>query len=855
VKTRSWFYALTFTAALLGPAFAQNQQAPPPGPVYPGLMPIPFPTQQPRRATPPAQRPANPNAQQAQPNAQQPPANPPVVQTPAAPGRTPAQNTPAAAQVQAPPAAAQPAARTSPPTVYGGLALNNASLTEVIDLLAQKLKINYILDPRVKGGVILNTYGETKDIDTRSLLETILRINGFGMVKQGDLYRIVPLSDISHLPIPPETKTDPNSIPEGDQTMLNLVFLKYITADELAKVLEPFQGENARMYVYAPANLLLLLDSQRSMRRLMELVGMFDSDQLADKRVRVFTIKNSRPSDLSKELENISKSIALSDKASPIKFLPIDRINTIIAVASNPGAFKEVEDWIAKLDVPIKRASGGIKDYVYRVRYGDATSMACSIQALYGQLAGYGAYGGGQNAISACMGSSGFGSTGNGFNTGFGTGAGGMGGGFGGGGYGGGGYGGGGYGGGGYGGGGYGGGGYGPYGGGAYGAGPYGAGAYGGGAYGAGPYGATGYGGAGTSPFTAGAAGGPGANGANGTAASGDLTGTYLGNAPVVGLTRGPRVIANPMNNTLLIQATPQDYEGLEDLIRELDVPPRQVLIEAKIYSVDLSHAFSTEVTAALEALAGAGGAGTAGATTGVQSVTSTAASLLSSLSGGGISLTGSALVGKSRALAGVVSLMESQTNAKILSSPSIIATDSIPASINVGTTVPTLQGSVTSAIGGGAVTNAVGSASTGIGLSITARVTPSGIVTLLINQNVSDPTSNPISSGPGSDIDSPSFATKTITTQVTVQDGDTIAIGGMIQESTTSSLSGIPLLDRIPVMGALFGSRSYSKERTELIMFLTPHVIFDSNQLLDASDELRDRMKTLRKDIRNVTE
>ena len=57
----------------------------------------------------------------------------------------------------------------------------------MIDLLARKLKINYILDPRVKGGVILNTYGETKDIDTRSLLETILRINGFGMVQQGEL--------------------------------------------------------------------------------------------------------------------------------------------------------------------------------------------------------------------------------------------------------------------------------------------------------------------------------------------------------------------------------------------------------------------------------------------------------------------------------------------------------------------------------------------------------------------------------------------------------------------------------------------------------------------------------------------
>jgi general secretion pathway protein D len=201
--------------------------------------------------------------------------------------------------------------------------------------------------------------------------------------------------------------------------------------------------------------------------------------------------------------------------------------------------------------------------------------------------------------------------------------------------------------------------------------------------------------------------------------------------------------------------------------------------------------------------------------------------------------------VGRNRVLSGVLTLMEQQSNAKILSSPSIIATDSIAASINVGTTVPTLQGSISSAIGG-AVTSAVSNTSTGITLSITARVTPSGIVTMIIDQNISDPQAN-TSSG----IDSPSFATKEIQTQVTVQDGDTIAIGGMIQESSTSALSGIPVLDRIPVFGALFGTRSYSKERTELIMFLTPHVIFDSNQLLDASDELKDQIRVLRKDIK----
>jgi general secretion pathway protein D len=294
------------------------------------------------------------------------------------------------------------------------------------------------------------------------------------------------------------------------------------------------------------------------------------------------------------------------------------------------------------------------------------------------------------------------------------------------------------------------------------------------------------------------------------------------------------------MNNTLLVQATQQEYEGIQQLIKELDVPPRQVLIEAKIYSIDLSHSFSSDVTAALQSLSGSG-------STGTTAITSTAASLLGGLCCGGVSLSAATLVGKSRVLSGIVSLMESESNAKIISSPSIIATDSIPASINVGTTVPTEAGSTASGITG-SVTTGVSNVSTGIGLNITARVTPSGIVTMIINQNVSDPQATDPSL---TNIQSPSFATKSITTQVTVQDGDTIAIGGQIQESTTSTLSGIPVLDRIPVIGAFFGSRSYQKERTELIMFLTPHVIFDSNQLLDASDELKDQIKALRKDIK----
>lgn len=743
---------------------------------------------------------------------------PPPAPAPAVPAAQPAPQAPAAPQAApAPQAPAAPQATTPqqpPPTVYGGLSLNNASLTEVIDLLARQLRINYILDPRVKGGVILNTYGETKDIDTRSLLETILRINGYGMVKQGELYRIVLLTEISHLPIPPETKTDPNSIADDDQTMLNLVFLKFVTADELTNVLKPFIGENASIYTYGPANLLFILDSRRNMRRVMELVAMFDSDQLANQRVRVFEAKNGRPSDLAKELENIVKSISLSDKAAPIKFIPIDRINTLIAVAPNPGAFAEVETWLAKLDTPVRVTAGGVNNYVYRVRFGDAMSISCSITALYTQFLGVGYNNPG--SILACMGTGANGGYANG-GVGAPVGSFGAGGGM--------------------------------YGGaGGYGASPYAASPYGANPYGASPYGGYPY--PGTypqapylQPAVAGPTSLPGQVGSStvpggvaapaGTLPAGtDLTGAYLG-TPVFALPpRVPRVVANPLNNTLLIQATPQEYENIERLLRDLDVPPRQVLIEAKIYSVDLTHAFGSSVQAQLQTLTG-----------------TTARSFLGSLIGDTTNLTGSMLVGKSRELLGIVQLQESESRAKVLSAPAVVATDSIPASINVGATVPTLAGQTASGITG-AVTNTVSNANTGIGLNITARVTPSGIVTMVINQNVSDPmATTPATSG--SNIQSPSFSTKNITTQVTVQDGDTIAIGGMIAENSTATTSGIPVLNRIPVFGAFFGTRGYSKERTELIIFLTPHVIYDSNQMLDATDELRSRIKVLRKDVK----
>jgi general secretion pathway protein D len=741
------------------------------------------------------------------PPAQQPKQQPPPQQP--QPGQAPAPNQPAAPQ--------QPPATTTPPTIAaapaGGLNLRNASLTEVIDILARQLKINYILDPRVKGGVTINTYGETKNMDNRSLLDMILRINGAAMIQVGEIYRIVPLSEAQRLPIPPELDGKP--VPEDDRTMLNLIFLKFATVEELTKLLDQFKGEHAIIWSYAPANLLIIQDSRRNMKRLMDLVSLFDSDAFANQRVRLFEVENGRPSDVAKDLEGIMKSISLNEKAATVKFLPVDRINTLIAVAPNPGVFVEVEKWLKKLDVAVESSSGSLNNYVYKVKYGFAPTLAMAIMGLYSNNPAY--------AMQMMMASYNMGMMGGGMGMGgMGMGMGGM------------------------------------YGGGmGMGGGMYGGGMYGGGMgsmYGGGMgMGGMGMGGmypgygysspAPSLPATGnvGAAGAaPPAPGAPGT----DLTGSYLGALPPGAQPAGPRsprIIPNPFDNTLLIQGTRQEYESILKLLRDIDVPPRQVLIEAKIYEVNLTGALSSGVAAFLRTRDGGGNApgGLGRALTG-------------ELSQGSLGLSVGALVFKNHELLMAISAQEVAGKARVLSAPSVIATDSVPASINVGTDVPTITSqAVTGAQQGGTslFANNVQNRNSGVTLQMTARVNPSGVVTMSIQQEVSAPVPPP----PGADVGiaSPSFSKRNIQTQVTVQDGDTIAIGGIINETNGSSTAGIPGLNRIPILGAAFGSRSYNRERTELIIFLTPRVIYDANDVIDATEELKSGLRRVSKYLR----
>jgi general secretion pathway protein D len=330
-----------------------------------------------------------------------------------------------------------------------------------------------------------------------------------------------------------------------------------------------------------------------------------------------------------------------------------------------------------------------------------------------------------------------------------------------------------------------------------------------------------------------------------------DTTGSYLGmGAMGMGMMPGstefgPRVMPNISDNSLLILATPDQYESLTKLFDQLDVPPRQVLIEAQILEVDLSGSFSAGVEAWLQQLGAANPATIPG------SASNAGRTLLGALDPTQtLTLSAGVLVHQSRQLFGALTAQETTGRTKVISTPRIIATDSIPATITVGDQVPTLSSqAVTSATSAGSslFANTIQNVNTGTTMKITARVNPSGIVTLQIDQQVS----SPIPATSSSAIQSPSFSNREVQTQVTVQDGDMIGIGGIIQETKTDSSTGIPFLHNLPYLGVLFGSKTTTTNRTELVIFITPHVIYDMNGMNEASDALINGMKKVQKMVR----
>jgi general secretion pathway protein D len=290
----------------------------------------------------------------------------------------------------------------------------------------------------------------------------------------------------------------------------------------------------------------------------------------------------------------------------------------------------------------------------------------------------------------------------------------------------------------------------------------------------------------------------------------------------------GMTISSDDTNNAILVYGTPREYAVVEDALRKLDVTPMQVLIEAAITEVsltdDLRYGLQWNFVEGNEnAVLTENDAGTG---------------LVRDVPGF------SFLFGNAGSLTGVLNALEGKTKVNVVSAPKLLVINNQTANLQVGNQVPILTQSATATIGDNSpIVNGIEYRDTGVILNITPRVNSSGLVLLDISQEVSDVLSSRAS---GSGIDSPVISTRKVSTSVAVQDGEVLALGGLIRNIQTRDKTGIPFLSQIPIIGGLFGRQVEETDKIELVILLKPRVIRTVDDARAVTEDLRQKIRSL---------
>jgi general secretion pathway protein D len=325
-------------------------------------------------------------------------------------------------------------------------------------------------------------------------------------------------------------------------------------------------------------------------------------------------------------------------------------------------------------------------------------------------------------------------------------------------------------------------------------------------------------------------------------------------------------IVVDETNNALVIRAFARDYKSILETVKKLDIYPKQVLIEALLAEITLddSTKFGIEWARFIDSL----GAGryhqtfSFGTTPGTPPIDPAIAA--TALPGAGAMQY--SIVEAAGRLSAAISMAATDNRLKVISSPHLLASNNKEAKMQVGSSQPILTS--TYAYGSTASTSTTivgtGTSSTtpatgllegtieykdiGIILTVTPRISDGGLITLELQIEKSDVNEKALPLGNLQNI--PVFTKKTAKTILSVLEGQTIVIGGLIEDSKNVTKSGLPLLSKIPILGALFGRQEYTTTRTELVLLLTPHIITDHIQSRSVTEEFRERVEGIKKEL-----
>ncbi|MBI5135840.1 MAG: hypothetical protein HZA24_00735 [Nitrospirae bacterium] len=296
------------------------------------------------------------------------------------------------------------------------------------------------------------------------------------------------------------------------------------------------------------------------------------------------------------------------------------------------------------------------------------------------------------------------------------------------------------------------------------------------------------------------------------------------------------QVLADPATNALIITASPKDYKMLREVIDKLDIKRRQVYVEAVVMEVSVGNSADVGVEAfAIEPFDANrytvfGGSITSGNAGGLLTPDALA-KRVSSFSGLSFGAVRQFTIGGQDffSVGGLIQAVAGNSDVNVLSTPQILTSDNQKAEIVVGDNVPIITSQGLSS--GGNVSNTIERQDIGITLRLTPQILESNLVKLDLFQEISNVRTDAPS---GFDINTQGVITskKSATTTVIVKDKQTVVVGGLMSESTRNTIKKVPLLGDIPVLGWLFKSRSQATEKRNLLIFLTPHLIRDPDEL-----------------------
>lgn len=284
------------------------------------------------------------------------------------------------------------------------------------------------------------------------------------------------------------------------------------------------------------------------------------------------------------------------------------------------------------------------------------------------------------------------------------------------------------------------------------------------------------------------------------------------GASSVAVATRNTKVVVNPATNSLIIQGTPTDYQQFYSLLRELDRPAKTALVTVTVAEVRLTDGEQLGFEWLMQQLASGG-----------LTVNLSTMGAFGTAGIGGLSAVINTAAGDPRA---ILNALASTSKVKVLSNPSIMTRNGESATIQVGQEVPVVssqQSTATTGLPSGTVLQTIQYRSTGVILKVKPVIHAGGRIDLEVSQEVSSAAST--QSGVTA---SPTISTRKIDTKLTVMDGSTVMLGGLMQQNVTGADSGVPLFKDIPVVGNLFKSQNRTMDRTELVILITPYVVND---------------------------